>query len=42
MSLLDSSVTLNHRPLINTKVPSFKANAYKNGAFVTLKKAGLL
>ena len=36
MSLLDSSVTLNPRPLINTKVPSFKANAYKNGAFVTV------
>ena len=36
MSLLDSSVTLNSRPLINTKVPSFKANAYRNGAFMTV------
>ena len=36
MSLLDSSVNLHPRPLINTKVPAFKANAYKNGAFITV------
>ena len=36
MSLLDSSVTLHPRPLINTKVPAFKANAYNNGKFVTV------
>ena len=36
MSPLDSSVNLHPRPLINTKVPAFKANAYKNGAFITV------
>ena len=36
MSLLDSSVTLHPRPLINSKVPAFKANAYKNGSFITV------
>ena len=41
MSQLDSSVTPNPRPLINTKVPAFKANAYKNGAFVTVSDADL-
>ena len=41
MSPLDSSVTLNQRPLINTKVPAFKANAYKNGAFITVSDEDL-
>ena len=41
MSLLDSSVTLHPRPLINSKVPAFKANAYKNGAFITVTDADL-
>ena len=41
MSLLDSSVTLHPRPLINSKVPAFKANAYKNGAFITVSDADL-
>ena len=41
MSLLDSSVTLHPRPLINSKVPAFKANAYKNGAFITVSDEDL-
>ena len=41
MSLLDSSVTLNPRPLINTKVPAFKANAFHNGKFVEVSDADL-
>ena len=39
MSLLDSSVTLNPRPLINTKVPAFKANAFHGGKFVEISDA---
>ena len=41
MSLLDSSVTLHPRPLINSKVPAFKANDYKNGAFITVSDEDL-
>jgi peroxiredoxin (alkyl hydroperoxide reductase subunit C) len=41
MSLLDSSVTLNPRPLINTKVPAFKANAFHDGKFVEISDKDL-
>ena len=39
MSLFDSNVAANPRPLINAKVPAFKANAFHNGKFVEITNA---
>ena len=41
MSLLENSLHAERRPLINSRVPAFKANAYRQGKFVEVSDADL-